>query len=526
MFTFWKSTFSDEQSEINDLYLCGKKLLSDGQFFDAIKMFKICLKQQPENITYQKSTLEAYHKFVNQIQSEKKHLTSVVNEANFIKHIIQYYEAMHSIAPSSIATHHKLSDLRFKHYQMCKGTTPEAIFPQSPLPITNLVFQGGGIRGIAYKGAYEELAENFVDVRGLQRIGGTSAGAISALPIALGYHHSELDPLIDIDFSTFFDGDCSADFLALINEQEKMESITENILEKGKHVSIRSISSNASAVSGKISTSLRQLNIGSLIKLFKAANSEKLGLFKGDFFREQWAEKIIQQQTNIPYLTFKELHELHMENPEVYKDLYMIGVNLNTGKAIVMSYETTPDAIISDAIRISISIPAVFEPHHLHMKDKHGQRVLFDTNNCQNITPYDLFVDGGVLMNYPLTLFDKKKYLPGHEKSNDTSGIENPHTLGFRLIDTSQKDHIKSPDNLVELLTRIAKIGVTLLQRDDCLDQANRRTIYINHLGIPSVMFDLKNTVKEALCNNGKHAVREQLPKLEIYDNRSKSMTI
>ncbi|MGH8160694.1 MAG: patatin-like phospholipase family protein, partial [Gammaproteobacteria bacterium] len=49
----------------------------------------------------------------------------------------------------------------------------------------NLVFEGGGVKGIAYAGAIAELEKRgmLADVR---RVGGTSAGAITACLLALG----------------------------------------------------------------------------------------------------------------------------------------------------------------------------------------------------------------------------------------------------------------------------------------------------------------------------------------------------
>jgi len=50
----------------------------------------------------------------------------------------------------------------------------------------NLVFEGGGVKGIAYVGTMQVLAQRgaLTDIR---RVGGTSAGAINALILALGF---------------------------------------------------------------------------------------------------------------------------------------------------------------------------------------------------------------------------------------------------------------------------------------------------------------------------------------------------
>ena len=50
----------------------------------------------------------------------------------------------------------------------------------------NLVFEGGGVKGIAYAGALKELEKKGL-LTSLQRVAGTSAGAITATLLAVGY---------------------------------------------------------------------------------------------------------------------------------------------------------------------------------------------------------------------------------------------------------------------------------------------------------------------------------------------------
>ncbi|MFO7642865.1 MAG: patatin-like phospholipase family protein, partial [Desulfosarcina sp.] len=49
----------------------------------------------------------------------------------------------------------------------------------------NLVFEGGGVKGIAYVGAMQVLAQRGL-LEDILRVGGTSVGAIQALMVALG----------------------------------------------------------------------------------------------------------------------------------------------------------------------------------------------------------------------------------------------------------------------------------------------------------------------------------------------------
>ena len=54
----------------------------------------------------------------------------------------------------------------------------------------NLVFEGGGVKGIAYLGALDVLGSKGI-LEAIERIGGTSAGAINAVLLGLGFIYPE-----------------------------------------------------------------------------------------------------------------------------------------------------------------------------------------------------------------------------------------------------------------------------------------------------------------------------------------------
>ena len=61
------------------------------------------------------------------------------------------------------------------------------------------VFEGGGVRGIAFLGAIQAMEEENVE---WQRLAGTSAGAVIAALLASGYKSHEIrGPLSEMDFS-------------------------------------------------------------------------------------------------------------------------------------------------------------------------------------------------------------------------------------------------------------------------------------------------------------------------------------
>lgn len=118
-----------------------------------------------------------------------------------------------------------------------------------------------------------------------------------------------------------------------------------------------------------------------LKKKFREFKDTKVSNFLKDFGLDtgnhlvSWAESFLQKKGHQGNITFRELYSLY---PIHYK---VITTNLSTHKAHVFDYINTPDAIVLDAIRLSISIPFIFT-----MKKYKG----------------DVHVDGALTVNYPI----------------------------------------------------------------------------------------------------------------------------
>lgn len=162
----------------------------------------------------------------------------------------------------------------------------------------NLVFEGGGVKGIAYVGALQELEKRGI-MENIQRVGGTSAGAINAVLLALGFSLKETERiLMNLDFNNFMD-----DTWGVVRDTKRLIS--------------------------------------------------EFGWYKGDFFRG-WMGDRIREKTKNENATFNDLKN------QDFKDLYLIGTNLATGFSEVFSIEHTPRMRVVDAVRISMSIPLFF----------------------------------------------------------------------------------------------------------------------------------------------------------------------
>lgn len=164
---------------------------------------------------------------------------------------------------------------------------------------TNLVFEGAGIRGVAYAGVIQELEQRDM-LTAVRRVGGTSAGAIAAMTLALGYSGKDIE---DIIYKT------------------KMQRFNDG----------------------------RFFFVGGLSRMNK-----RYGWYRGKAFTK-WLEEIIARKTGNADITFQELHDRN------FRDLYVTGTSLNNQKLVVFSHQTYPVMKIKDAVRISMSIPLYFE---------------------------------------------------------------------------------------------------------------------------------------------------------------------
>lgn len=75
------------------------------------------------------------------------------------------------------------------------------VYRIKPENVENVAFAGGGAKGIAYPGVLRGMAEKDMKIK---RVSGTSAGAITALPFALGYTPKKIEEIVlQYDFTRF-----------------------------------------------------------------------------------------------------------------------------------------------------------------------------------------------------------------------------------------------------------------------------------------------------------------------------------
>ena len=162
--------------------------------------------------------------------------------------------------------------------------------------IKNLVFEGAGIKGIAYAGVIGELQERDA-MNHLEKVGGTSAGAIIALAVALNYTPEEIEQVI-------------------------------------------------------YETKFNKLNHGFFGGITRT--KKRFGYYKGKKV-DEWIGGLISAKTGNADLTFYQMDSLG------YKKLYTVATLLDQQRLITYSAESHPNMKVKDAVRASMSIPMYFE---------------------------------------------------------------------------------------------------------------------------------------------------------------------
>lgn len=331
--------------------------------------------------------------------------------------------------------------------------------PDYNYPYKNLVFKGGGIRGIAYVGALEIL-EKYGILSQIERVAGTSAGAITATLVSLRISYKEtLAKLRSLDFSSI---------PQIRTSQTKSHELLSSL----------------------------GLRNGELVCTSRLIN--EYGWYSSQYFYDWLQDTIAIYCDGNGRATFAEFEE------RGFRELSIVATNLSKRRPEVFSNATTPHVAVADAVRMSMSIPFYFNA------------LRFDGHQFGD---GDLYVDGGMYNNFPIQIFDDPIYAlknPWYLK-----GI-NWQTLGCYLYPEQTEEKLRKETNslrdYLELtVSNFFDAFQAMSYENSSLDQ--RRTIKINDCGISPVEFNipLDSPLYFRLINSGRDAtenfLKDEFPK-------------
>ena len=210
-----------------------------------------------------------------------------------------------------------------------------------------------------------------------------------------------------------------------------------------------------------------------LIRLFRY-----YGWNKGDYFLN-WYKKLLFELTSIKNPTFKDLHEFN--NLEVHDRGLVVTTSCVVHQRVeYYSYHTTPHYSVAKAIRASMAMPGIFTP--------------VMAGEC-------ILVDGGMLENYPIKVFD------GYSKNKSSIG----------LLLTSEEEREFKPIKIDNLKDFGLSCLQTIIGNSERLTKTSvdwSRTISIDTLGVGATDFDIDKTTKEKLVQSGYYTTMEFMKKI------------
>lgn len=326
----------------------------------------------------------------------------------------------------------------------------------------DLVFQGGGVKGIGLVGAYSVLEE-----RSYQPINmaGASAGAIVAALIAAGYSANDLYHVMkELDLRTFQD--------------KRWKGLLPDFLHHPLALLLHK------------------------------------GFFKGDEFY-RWIKEKLGETDRGEELTFGDLRRNELAEgypPVYYHKVQVIVSDITDGRLVVLPRDADklgwddPDRVpVALAVRMSMSFPFFFEP---------VRRPVPMDNGAEH-----LIIDGGMLSNFPVWLFDAPEGTEAKRK-----------TYGLKLIRKDTRQPIVEPGSSLivpdaevpEKQKRLTMIGYmsrmvsTMMAAPDRLyieQEKFANTIGIPTLGVGTMDFKMSDELKDGLYESGRKEAEAFLDK-------------
>jgi NTE family protein len=316
----------------------------------------------------------------------------------------------------------------------------------------DLVLEGGGVKGLGLLGAVEQLMRAGYS---FQRVAGTSAGSIMAAFVAAGASADKLAEVMDhLDYARVPD-----------RSPPGLPAVSEGI------------------------------------SLLRSA-----GAYEGDYLREF----VYEELKGLGVTTFGDLRRSDREADKNLKPyqrykLVVMATDITRGRLLRLPWDypllnLKPDEqLVADAVRASSSIPLFFEPITIR-----------DGKSSEQTT----LVDGGVLSNFPIEIFDRTD---GVTPRWPTFGVKIIPTLpaGTAQLLTGiplpalQVIRLLPPAHLLEQVVATAIVGndQTYIERPCVL----RRTIQVDTSAVGIVEFDASKEKRETVAENGAKAAEQFL---------------
>jgi NTE family protein len=376
----------------------------------------------------------------------------------------------------------------------------------------DIVFEGGGAKGMVFVGALQEL-----ETRGHTpaRLLGVSAGAIMATLLAAGYD--------------------SAEMAEALNEKQDGQPVFLGFLEKPPELTPDQIKNSTlrevlRSYNMKLIPDLIEETIDDQIADFISTSPttgricffiELGGFYTAKNFLDWLKTKLDSGIYSLGKGKFGKGNPRRFGSMTLAQffnatgaELSLVASDTSDSRILVLNYHTAPDCPIIWAVRMSMSFPMLW--NEVVWQATWGRYMQKDISG-------HTIVDGGMLSNFPIELFlsDQEYILRLMGESNaDPSSV-----LGF-LIDErievpGAETALPAPEQFsisqLKPVERVMKLINTMTQAHDkmVIDSYEKYVVHLPAKGYGTIEFGMSEERRDALVSAGREATREYFNRLE-----------
>lgn len=362
----------------------------------------------------------------------------------------------------------------------------------------DLVFEGGGAKGMVFVGAMQAFMEAGFSSG---RLIGTSAGAITATTLAAGYSPEEmLETLTEMEgdvpvFSTFLGAPPP------FPKEQIVNSATRNFL-RAFDLPLMPDFAEEKFDDRLVETIAADPRLRHLFSFV-----ERGGWYSAHNFIA-WLQRKLDEGTykgrprRFSAMTMAEMFAV------TKTDLTLTGSDITDGRLLILNHRTTPDLPVVWAVRMSMSVPLLW------------QEVVWEkswgTYRGQSLTGHAI-VDGGLLSNFPIELLVSSAPMVtavmGKKINENVMGFLIDETLPVAGAPAEVDDGVASAIGDLQTVKRVGQLVNTMIQARDkmVIDTFENLVVRLPAKGFGTTEFNMTPQRRDALVQAGKKTTEAYL---------------